>query len=80
MLTISLPYKFAIRSFCGATSVGSEHDGSVGSVEQSGRMMSEPTQPWDSMRHQDNALEFGLDFELEFKYGPEPVKLALEFE
>ncbi len=76
MLTIVLSYKLAIRSFCGATLVGSEHDGSVESVEQSGRIISEPTQSCDSIKHQDGLLEF----ELEFEYGPGPVELELVFE
>lgn len=79
ILTISLSYRFAIRSFCGATFVGSEHDGSVEFVEQSGRMMSEPTQSCDSLRHQDDVLEFVMGFELEFEYGPGPVELELTF-
>ena len=80
MLTMSLSYKFAIRSFCGATLLGSEHEGSVESVEQSGRIMSEPTQLCDSMRHQDDALELELEFELEFENGPELVELEVEIE
>ena len=60
--------------------MGSEHDGSVESVEQSGRMMSEPTQSCDSIRHHDDALELELGFELEFEYGAEPVELELLFE
>lgn len=55
--------------------MGSEHDGSVELVEQSGRMMSEPTQSCDSIRHQDDVLEF----ELEFEYGPGPVEVELAF-
>lgn len=58
----------------------SEHDGSVESVEQSGRMMSEPTQSCDSIRHQDDALELELALELEFEYGPAPEELELAFE
>ena len=80
MLTIELSYKLATRSFCGATLVGSEHDGSVESVEQSGRTMSEPTQFCDSIRHQDGFLEFELKFELEFEYGLGSVELELVFE
>ena len=80
MLTIALSYKLAIRSFCGAILLGSEHEGSVESVEQSGRMMSEPTHSCDSIRHQADALELELKFELEFEYGPRPVKLELVFE
>lgn len=77
MLTISLSYKFAIRSFCGDTLVGSEHDGSVEFVEQSGRMMSEPTQSCDSIRHQDDVIELELELELEFEYGPGLLELEL---
>ena len=44
LLTISFGYKFAIRSFSGDTFIGSRQEGSVESMEQSGRMMSEPTQ------------------------------------
>ena len=80
MLTIELSYKLAIRSFCGVTLVGAEHDGSVESVEQSGRIMSEPTQSCDSIRHQDGFREFELKFELEFEYEPGPVELELVFE
>jgi len=54
-------YKFAIRSFSGATESGSEHDGSVGSVSQSGRMMSDPTQSSDSiMHHSVESVSFDL--------------------
>lgn len=79
MPTIASSYRFAIRSFCGATLRGSEHDASVEPVEQSGRMMSEPTQSCDSIRHQDDVLEFDVAFGVEFEYGPGLVELELAF-
>ena len=59
--------------------MGSEHDGSVEFFEQSGRMMSDPTQSCDSIRHQDDVLELELEFELEFEYGPGLVEPELPF-
>ena len=44
LLTRSSGYRFAIRSFSGDTSIGSVQEESVEVVEQSGRIMSEPTQ------------------------------------
>lgn len=49
------------------------------SVEQSGRMISEPTQSCESIRHQDEALAFEIGL-LKFEYGPRPLELELTFE
>ena len=43
LLTMSLGYKFAMRSFSGVKSEALRQEGSVGLMEQSGRIMSEPT-------------------------------------
>ena len=41
--------------------VGSEHEGSVELLSQFGRMTSEPTHPWDSIRHHVLSLEFEIE-------------------